>query len=180
MKRILVVIAAVILTACTTVAEVKDSATNGFTIATTFTVKGTPGDVYRKIVNVAEWWKSEHTYSGNAHNLTLDARAGGCWCEKLTGNGSVAHMQVATAFPGTMLVLTVVLGPLQPMGSSGAMTFNLSSAAEGTKVDFTYTVTGYSPRGMSTLAPVVDGVLMNAMARLQSYINTGVANDAKQ
>ena len=182
MKLKFIGVAVLLAVSCSSaVAEVKDSAANGFTIATTFTAKGTPDEVYRKITNVGDWWNPEHTYSRNAHNLTLDARAGGCWCEKLPRlNGSVAHMKVATAWPGVLLVLTGGLGPLQQMGVSGAMTFKLSPADRGTKVEFTYAVTGYTPHGMNALAPVVDGVLMNAMSRLQSYIDTGTAGDAKK
>ena len=174
-------VAAIIAMACSAFADVKDSAANGFTVTSTFTTKSAPDEVYRKIVNVGDWWSSEHTFSGDAHNLSLDPRAGGCWCEKLPkANGSVAHMQVATAWPGVLLVLTGGLGPLQQMGASGAMTFKLSPAEGGTKVEFVYVVSGYAPQGMNSLAPVVDRVLMNGMARLASYINTGVTTPAKK
>ncbi len=174
MSRTMVVLLALLCLAGTAIAEVKDQAANGFTIATTFTVKGAPDDVYRKITNVADWWSSAHTYSGDARNLTLDAKAGGCWCEKLPkANGSVEHMRVATAWPGTLLVLTGGLGPLQQMGVSGAMTFKLSPADGGTKIEFNYAVAGYAPPGMAALAPVVDRVLMDGLARLRSYVETG-------
>lgn len=162
------------LLSATCTAEVKDSSANGFTIATTFVAKGSPDEVYRKIVSVGESWSSEHSYSGDARNLTLDAKAGGCWCEKLPKvNGSVAHMQVATAWPGRLLLLTGGMGPLEQMGASGAMTFKLASAQEGTKVEFTYASSGYYPQGMNALAPTVDKVLMEAITRLRSYIQTG-------
>ena len=181
MKGKMILLMAVLTTTCTAVAEVKDSAANGFTITSSFTVKVSADQAYRKIVAVGNWWSSEHTYSGNAHNLTLDASAGGCWCEKLPKvNGSVAHMQVATAWPGMMLVMTGGLGPLQQLGASGAMTFKLSPAEGGTKVEFVYVASGYAPQGMNALAAPVDGVLMNAMARLRSYIDTGVAADPKK
>ena len=173
------VIGILLLFAMSAFAEVKDSAAGGFTIVHSFTVKGAPNEVYRKITLVGNWWSSDHTYSGDAHNLTLDAKAGGCWCERLPKTaGSVAHMQVATAWPGTLLVMTGGLGPLQSMGASGAMTFKLTAAGEDTKVEFTYVVSGYSPQGMSAIAPAVDGVLMGAMKRLQAYIETG--NPAKE
>jgi len=156
------------------VADVKDSGAGGFTIVRSFVAKGSPEEVYRKIAAVGEWWSSVHTYSGDAHNLTLDARAGGCWCEKLPKNGgSVMHMQVATAWPGMLLVLIGGLGPLQQMGVAGALTFKLSPAEGGTTVEFTYAATGYYPKGMDSLAPLVDGVLMDAVTRLHNYLDTG-------
>jgi len=174
MKLRMIALLAVILLSTITLADVKDSAANGFTITSSFTTKGSPAEVYRKILAVGDWWSSDHTYSGDAHNLTLDARAGGCWCEKLpkTG-GSVMHMQVATAMPGALLVLNGALGPLQQMGTSGAMTFRLTPTADGTKVDFTYAVAGYHPQGMNAIAPMVDKVLMEAVTRLRNYVDFG-------
>ena len=174
MHRAIWALAILLLPACGAFAEVKDSGAGGFTIVHSFNVKGTPDEVYRKIIAVGNWWSTEHTYSGDAHNLTLDARAGGCWCEKLPkSGGSVAHMQVATAWPGTLLVMTGGLGPLQSMGASGAMTFKLTAAGNETKVEFMYAASGYHPQGMNAVAPAVDGVLMGAIKRLQSYIETG-------
>src|SRR4051812_41820336 len=76
------------------------------------TVKAAPAQAYAHVVDVAHWWSSDHTYSGDAKNLHLDARAGGCWCEKWPG-GSVQHMSVLLAMPGKQLRLSGGLGPLQ-------------------------------------------------------------------
>ena len=163
-----------ILCALPALAEVKDSSANGFTITSSFTTSAAPAEVYRKIVGVSDWWSPSHTYSGDAHNLSLDARAGGCWCEKVPKmGGSVMHMQVATALPNALLVVTGGLGPLQQMGVSGAMTFKLTPANGGTKVEFTYSASGYSPQGLNTIAPIVDKVLMEAVERLHNYIDLG-------
>ena len=43
--------------------------------------------------DVGRWWNPEHSYSGVAANFSIDARAGGCFCERLK-DGSVAHMTV--------------------------------------------------------------------------------------
>ena len=84
-------------------------------------------------------------------------------------------MQVATVMPRQLLVMTGGLGPLQQMGASGSMTFKLAQSAQGTTVTLTYAVSGYAPGGMNALAAPVDSVLMNAVGRLQSYIETGSA-----
>ncbi|HEX7915316.1 MAG TPA: hypothetical protein VF497_06160, partial [Rudaea sp.] len=78
-----------------------------------FKTSAAPDRAYAAITGVARWWDSNHTYSGNASNLSLDARAGGCWCEQLADGGSVQHMTVLTAMPGRMLRLSGGLGPLQ-------------------------------------------------------------------
>lgn len=169
MKRLLLVL---LLIAVPAFSEVKDSAAAGFTVGTTLQVKGTPDEAFRKITDIAHWWSSKHTYSGDARNLAIEARPGGCWCEKLP-NGGVMHMQVLTIMPGQLLVLTGGLGPLQQMGATGAMTFKLAKSESGTTIEFLYVVSGYAPNGMKALAPVVDSVLMDAMSRLARYIDTG-------
>ena len=172
MKLRLAVLLVLLLLSSFAFAEVKDSGAGGFILSTSFAVTGAPGDVYKKIVSVGEWWDSAHTYSADAHNMGIDAKAGGCWCEKLPKGGSVAHMQVATAWPGTLLVMTGGLGPLQQMGASGAMTFKLTAVGDKTKVEFTYAVSGYVPGGIQALAPVVDKVLMESLDRLHRYLET--------
>ena len=169
MKRALVVL---FLLAVPAFSEVKDSSAGGFTVGTTLQVKGAPDEVFRKLLNVSRWWSGKHTYSGDARNLALDARPGGCWCEKLP-NGGVMHMQVLTVMPGQLLVLSGGLGPLQQMGASGAMTFKLAKSERGTTIEFLYVVSGYTPKGLAALAPIVDSVLMEAMSRLATYIDTG-------
>ena len=175
MKRKLLVVLFAVAAAIAAPAEVKDAGANGFTITHSFTVKGTTNEVFAKVVAVGSWWSNEHTYSGDARNMALEARPGGCWCEKLPAGGGVAHMHVATVIPGQLLVMSGGLGPLQQMGATGSMTFKLAQSAEGTTVTFTYAVSGYAPGGMNALAAPVDSVLMNAVGRLQSYIETGSA-----
>ena len=61
-------------------AEVADSSAGGFTVKTTFTIQASPDEVYRRLIHIGDWWDSEHTYSGDAHNMTIEERAGGCFC----------------------------------------------------------------------------------------------------
>lgn len=154
-------------------ADVADSAPNGFTIKITTTVKGTPADVYRRILRIGEWWSPDHTFSGDAHNLSIDERPMGCFCEKLPNGGAVRHMEVVFLQPGKVLRLSGGLGPLQAMGAAGSITFALSPAEGGTKLEFTYAVTGYSPQGMNALAPIINKVLTEQVMRFKSYVETG-------
>jgi uncharacterized membrane protein len=97
----------------------------------------------------------------------------GCWCEKLPNGGGVRHMQVVNVMPGKMLVMTGGLGPLQSMAATGSMSFRLSPASGGTKLDITYAVTGYLAAGMNTLAAPVDHVLTEQFTRFKSYVEAG-------
>ena len=119
--------------------EVADASANGFTVKITLRVQAPPEDVYRRLINnVGDWWNSEHTYSGNSHNLSIEGKAMGCFCERLPNEGSVRHMEVVFVMPGKALRLTGALGPLQSIAAAGNMGIQLSAADGGTKLDVTY------------------------------------------
>jgi hypothetical protein len=155
-------------------AKVADSSSGGFTIKHTMEVETAPAGAFRLFVEkIGAWWNSEHTYSGNSANLSIDARPNGCFCEKLRANGGIAHMTVLYAEPGKILRLSGGLGPLQAYAVSGAMTVQFSEVANRTLVDFTYTVGGYLPQGLDKLAPIVDKVLVEQMSRFERFVKTG-------
>src|SRR5579863_9724674 len=136
--------ASMFLLAATARADVVDSSATGFTVRVTVTITASPDDVYRKLVrNVGDWWASDHTFSGNSHNLSIEEKPGGCFCEKLPEGGGVRHMEVVNLAPGKTLVMSGALGPLQSIAAAGSMQFQLVPADDGTKLVFTYAVTGY-------------------------------------
>jgi hypothetical protein len=153
--------------------KVQDSASNGFTVKQTYNVATTPEEAYRRFIRVGEWWNSQHTFSGDARNLSIEEKAMGCWCEKLPGGGAVRHLQVVYLAPGKILRFTGGLGPLQAMAATGALTVQFTAAEGGTRVDVTYAVTGYSPTGLNTLAPIVDTVLTEQFTRFSNYVEHG-------
>jgi uncharacterized protein YndB with AHSA1/START domain len=147
-------------------ATVTDVAANGFEIEHTVHVAAAPGAVYDTLVQPARWWSSDHTYSGNAANMSLEAKGGGCWCEKLE-SGSVAHMTVGLAMPGKSLILHGGLGPLIDQAMTGAMKWSLKPAGAETDLTLTYRVSGYMKGGFGALPKGVDGVLGEQVARLK-------------
>jgi uncharacterized protein YndB with AHSA1/START domain len=149
-------------------ADVVDSAANGFTLKTTLTIQASPADVYRRLLRVGDWWDSAHTYSGDSHNLTIEEKAGGCFCEKTAGQSAVKHMEVVRFDPGKTLVMTGGLGPLQSMGVAAAMTIQISAVEGGTKMEVTYAVGGYFAGGLNTLAVPVDSVFKGQFVRLKN------------
>lgn len=158
---------------CPVHAAIGDSAANGFSVVETVHIAAAPDRVYAALVAPSQWWSSAHTFSHDASNLSLDATAGGCWCEKLPGQGSVQHLVVVYAAPGHALVMRGALGPLQGLGVNGAMTVALKPAAGGTDLSLTYNVGGYLKDGLASWATPVDGVLAEQVARLKSFIETG-------
>lgn len=165
-------------------ADVADSAANGFTIKIVETIHATPADVYNRLIhNVGDWWNSDHTVSGDAHNLSIDEKPMGCFCEKLANGGGVRHAEVILFMPGKALVLSGTFGPLQKFGAAGTLSFAISPAGDGSKLEVTYAVGGYFPGGLNTWAAPVDSVLTEQVTRLKSCLETGspgVAGGAKK
>jgi len=155
-------------------ADVADSAPNGFTIKIATLIHAGPGEVYNRLVhNVGDWWSSDHTFSQDAHNLTIDDKPLGCFCEKLPNGGGVRHAQVIMVMPNKMLVMSGFLGPLQKFGATGTLTFVLLPMHSDTRVEVIYAVGGYLPDGLNTWAAPVDKVLTEQVNRLKNYVETG-------
>jgi uncharacterized protein YndB with AHSA1/START domain len=153
---------------------VVDASASGFTVRTTVAIRAAPGDVYQRLVrNIGDWWNASHTFSGNAHNLSIEEKTMGCFCERLPGGGGVRLMEVVYVAPGKTLRLSGALGPLQAIAASGSMMIELSAVEGGTKLEVTYAVAGYLPAGMNTWAAPVDGVLEEQFTRLKNYVETG-------
>jgi len=157
-------------------ADVMDSASNGFTIKIATVIHASSADVYNRLVhNVGDWWSSDHTYSQDSHNLSIDDKPMGCFCEKLPNNGGVRHAEVILVMPDKMLVMSGAFGPLQRFAATGTLTFVLMPLHQDTRLEVTYAVGGYLPDGLNTWAAPVDKVLTEQVTRLKSYVETGSA-----
>lgn len=155
-------------------AEIADSGANGFTIKIAVSINAAPADVYKRLIlNVGDWWNSQHTFSGDSHNLSIEEKPMGCFCEKLTNGGAVRHMEVLFYEPGKNLRMSGALGPFQAMGAVGTMTFKFTPENTGTKLEMTYTLVGYQPQGMASWAAPANGMLAEQITRLKNYVETG-------
>jgi uncharacterized protein YndB with AHSA1/START domain len=157
-----------LLTAGAARAEVVDAQPNGFEVRHQVVVAAPASAVWATLVTPSKWWSSAHTWSGSAANLSLGAASGGCFCERLPNGGSVLHMTTINAVPGTRLVLSGALGPLQTSGASGALTFLLAEKDGQTTVTVTYDVGGYFKGGLDKVAAPADGVLGQQVAGLKA------------
>jgi hypothetical protein len=144
-------------------ADVVNAAPGGFEVRETVHVASSPDKAYAVLLTPSHWWDSEHTFSGNAANLTLDAHAGGCWCESLPDGGSVQHMTVVYVAPGKLMRLRGALGPLQSMAVEGVMTCS--------DIVLSYAVAGMSPQGFDSLSKAVDQVLAEQIGRLKKLLD---------
>jgi uncharacterized protein YndB with AHSA1/START domain len=159
--------------ACAAPAAVVDVSPTGFVVHHEAVVDAPPADVYRALTNVGRWWNPAHSHSKNAANLSIDARPGGCFCEKLAGGGGAEHMRVAIAKPGEVLRMVGALGPLQESGLAGSMTWTLAPAGASTKPEVVYSVGGYFRGGFDQIAPAVDSVVGEQLGRLERFVETG-------
>ena len=155
-------------------AEVLDSSASGFTVKATIPIQASPDAVYRALIHdIGQWWDPEHTFSGDSHNLSIEEKPMGCFCERLPNQGGVRHMEVVRFAPGKTLVLSGALGPLQSMAAAGSMTIQIAPDGNGARLEATYAVTGYAPAGLNALAATVDAVLNQQFTRLKNYLEHG-------
>ena len=161
-----------VLGVSTVSAQVVDADTGGFLVRNEALVAAGPDATWRALLAVGQWWDPEHTYSGDAGNMSIDAAVGGCFCERI-GPGGVKHGEVIYLAPGKTLRLSSALGPLQPDGVSGSLTFSLQLEGVQTRVVENYSVGGYRQGGVGELAAAVDAVLGHQLQRLKRFIETG-------
>lgn len=153
-------------------AKVVASTDTAFVTRSEVVVEAAPASVWSDLVVPAKWWDPEHTWSGQAANLSLEPRAGGCFCELLgTGEpgaprGSVEHLHVVQVLSGRLLRMTGGLGPLQSEPVGAVFTITLASAGEGTRIGFEYKVSGLVTIKGGDIVGAVDGVLSAQLARL--------------
>ena len=172
MRMMAVALASGLLAAGAARAEVIDAQPGGFEVKSTVVIAAPPAKVWAALIQIGQWWSPAHTYSGDARNLTLEARPDGCWCEKMK-DGGVEHLRVLYVAEGQTLRAGGGLGPLQSLPVAGVLTWSLKEKDGKTVFTQTYGVGGYARGGLAPLAPLVDNVMSEAVRRFKSYVETG-------
>jgi uncharacterized protein YndB with AHSA1/START domain len=175
MRIFLAALAALFVTAAPARADVASASLSAFLISAETELAASPDQVWRNLTRIGRWWNGAHSYSGDAGAMRLDARAGGCWCERWSGGG-VEHGRVVLvmAHEGVRtLRLNAALGPLQALGAQGVLTFTITPHATGAKLTMTYRVAGDPALDLAAMAPLVDGVMMEQYGRLIRLSTTG-------
>ena len=162
-------------------ADVMSAGPGGFTIEHELEINAGRARVWQAAIDeVGQWWHDDHTISGDAGRMSIDARPMGCFCENLPGDNGVVHLVVTSVSGNVMLRLTGGLGPLGLMGVSGNMTWEFFDAGERTRVKFTYAVGGYRPGGLEGVAVPVDYVIGEALGLLKAHVENSDMNDANR
>jgi hypothetical protein len=167
MKHVLFL--ALIASASPAAAEVVSASSNGFEVRQTVNLVVPPAEAFDAFRNIGAWWDPEHTYSGDAANLSLALVPGGCFCERLPKGGGVEHMRMAYIEPGKHVVLTGALGPLLYEAVTGVMDVQVKTIAGGAQLTLDYKAAGFAKGGADKLAPAVDSVLAAQMKRYRAY-----------
>lgn len=160
-------------------AELTRVTDNGFVSRHAVVVTASPKAVWLALIAPAGWWRSEHTWSGDAKNLTLMPQAGGCFCETIpeaegpdgfTLQGSVEHMRVIQSYPESALRMQGALGPLQSEPVAGVLTIAISKVDGGTRIVWEYNVGGPMRYEVAVISKAVDGVMALQVASLAKLL----------
>lgn len=155
-------------------AAVLDASPSGFTLENHADVPVDATTAWKALVDdVGQWWPDDHTWWGDGARLSIDARAGGCFCE-IHGDQQARHLEVVFVDPGRTLRLVGGLGPLQGLGVDGVLEFRLAPLeAGGTRITLWYRAGGYTPDDLSQFAPVVDRVQALQLGGLAELLRAG-------
>jgi len=151
------------------VADVLSASREGFSLRVETLSQASPEVSYKAFTAIERWWDPAHSYGGVADMLSLDVSPGGAFLEKLPDGGFVKHLEVVYAQPGKEIRLLGGLGPLQPMGLTGALTVQFEAYGRGSKTIMFYNVSGFAATGLENLAPIVDAVQSAQMQRHATY-----------
>lgn len=160
-------------------AEVIASTPGGFVVRLVTEVSAAPADAWKTMTSPAQWWSSQHTFSGDAANLTFEPVVGGCFCETLPRPegaaasqkaGGVQHMRVIYIEPPRAMRLVGALGPLQSEALSATMTMTVKPTEKGSRILFEYVVGGYMRYKVEEIAPAVDNMLAGQLTSLAAKL----------
>lgn len=152
-------------------AEVIQKDKHGFKIVIKQSVNVSYDVAYNQFLKISQWWNKEHTWFGKSENLSLEPKAGGCFCEKSEGR-EVLHMTVSYVDPNNELRMIGGLGPLQMMGVQGGMSWKFSAITQTkTEIIHTYQVVGFMTEGLDKLAAIVNKVQSGQVDSLVAKLN---------
>lgn len=168
-------------------AEVVSRGEAGFVVRHVVETTVAPESAWTALIEPAGWWNGEHSFSGDAGNLSIDPRPGGCFCEVLPGesgqgggepHGGVEHARVIFIDRHKALRLSGALGPLQSEGLVGTLTITLKPVEGGTRLTWEYVVAGFMRYKLDQIAPAVDKVIGEQATRLAEKLGQREAGEA--
>jgi uncharacterized protein YndB with AHSA1/START domain len=163
------VLLACLLASTPAFAAVEKSGADGFVVRHEIVVPVDRAHAFAEMIHPERWWNDAHTWSGSAANLSLDARAGGCWCERWA-RGEAEHGVVIRVLADENLRVRAAFGPLQEMALNGLFDLTLTDVEGGTRLVATFRVNGPASANLDRLAAPVDGVIGEQVERLRQRL----------
>lgn len=153
--RAILIAASLALMAQPASAEVVARSENGFTLRFVTTVAADADRIPASLEALPLWWDGAHSYTGDAGNLSLDLRPGGCWCEKMPDGTDFDHGRTTSVGPERIL-FHAPFGPLRRPATKADLELTWREEADGLTLVWTMTVEG---TGVGAMADPVDGVM---------------------
>lgn len=162
-------------------AEVLQTAADGLLVVQAAPITSTPDKAWAALIQPQHWWDSARTWSGDAANLNLDPKAGGCFCERWPG-GSAEHGRVVMVLDGQLLRLQASLEPLEEPSPDGLLSFWIATGDDGvTRIEIDYRVSGAGAgRAGDAYTTQLDALLAAQLARLVRYVDAGSPEPAEK
>lgn len=163
-------------------AEVREVSDAGFVVQLGIDVPASPAETWSALLAPSRWWNAKHTFSQSSANLSIDPRAGGCFCEVLPNlqspnaapRGSAEHMRVIYLERPRALRMSGALGPLQAGAGTGTLTVILKPHEAGTRILWEYAYGGYLRGEAQSMAALTDRMLSDQLLRLGSELGAAV------
>ena len=150
-------------------AEIASRSDDAFTLTFSARTSYGPGRIAGSLEGLPHWWDPAHTYSGDAANLSLDLRPGGCWCERLADGTDFDHGRTVSVTFGEIL-FHAPFGPLRDRATRADLTVAWSLADREMEPSWTFVVEG---PGVGAMAEAVDGVMEGGFRRWIHWLETG-------
>ncbi len=143
---------------------------NSFYSRHRMTISASPAKVWRGLTrDISRWWDPAQTLGGDAANMLMQTKVGGCLCELQEDQKRFEHLRVIVVYENQILRLRGALGPLRGLGAAGTMNFKLAPIADVTKLEYKYIVSG---AGGKKIANTVDQLMLDQLERLKKYIES--------
>lgn len=153
-------------------AKVDQSAPGSADFSYALPITATRDALWKTMIQPQRWWNDSHTWSGKAANLKLDAKVGGCWCERWDGN-AVEHARVIGWKPKQSFRLQGVFGPLQEQALAGVFDFRIDEKDGQLSLVVNYRLAGSERAALDKVAPIVDRVLQQQLDNLKKITEAG-------
>lgn len=170
MSRIALLLASalVLIAATPAVAQVVERSPDHFVIRYEIALEAGPEDFADAVQNIGVWWNPDHTYSGDAANLSIALDPGACLCEALADGSVFEHGAVAEYDPETGVLIDAPLGPLHGRAERS----DLSIGWAGNTLVMSFVVRG---PGLGAFADPVEAVMRDQFGRMTHFIHYGEA-----